>query len=157
MATQNNDSFPVDHPESSDTESDQEGKILETHVITTTVHKMKVNPSYDFVEKKQETLVDPKASDSTPKMTILIHSRSISTDDPSADRCYVVQENITDGVVIRTESKKYLDQNETEMTPEEVQRFEEDWCNLWKPQARQYPELDWKSLKYGSKTQLPKY
>ena len=115
---------------------------LETHAITTTVHEMKVK-GYHLVEKKQETLVDPKASDSTPKMTILIHSRSISTDDPSiADRCYVVQENITDGVVIRTESKKYLDQNETEMTPEEVQRFEEDWCNLWKPQARLYPELD---------------
>ena len=157
MATQNNDSFPVDCPESSDTESDQEGKILETHAITTTVHEMKVK-GYHLMEKKQETLVDPKASDSTPKMTILIHSRSISTDDPSiADRCYVVQENITDGVVIRTEDKKYLDRNETEMTPEEVQRFEEDWCNLWKPQARLYPELDWKSLKYGSKTQLPKY
>ena len=143
MATQNNDSFPVDRPELSDTESDQEGKILETHAITTTVHEMKVK-GYHLVEKKQETLVDPKASDSTPKMTILIHSRKISTDDPSiADRCYVVlQENSTDGVVIRIEGKKYLDQNETEMTPEEVQRFKEDWNNLWKPRARLYPELD---------------
>ena len=93
MATQNNkDSFPVDRPESSDTESDQEGKVLETHAVTTTVHEMKVN-GYHLVEKKQETLVDPKASDSIPKMTILIHSRSISTDDPSIDdRCYVVQD-----------------------------------------------------------------
>ena len=140
MATQNNDSFPVDHPESSDTESDQEGKILETHAITTTVHEMKVK-GYHLVEKKQETLVDPKASDSTPKMTILIHSRSISTDDPSIDdRCYVVQENITDGKVIRTECKKYLDQNETKMTPEEVQKFEEDWSSLWKPMDK--AELD---------------
>ena len=73
MATQNNDSFPVDRPELSDTESDQEGKILETHAITTTVHEMKVK-GYHLVEKKQETLVDPKASDSTPKMTILILS-----------------------------------------------------------------------------------
>ena len=88
MATQNN----VDRPESSDTESDQEGKILETHGITSMVHEIKVN-GYHLVEQKQEILVDPKASDSTPKMTILIHSRSISTDDPSIDdRCYVVQD-----------------------------------------------------------------
>ena len=132
MATQNN----VDRPESSDTESDQKGKILETHGITTTVHEIKVN-GYHLVEQKQEILVDPKASDSTPKMTILIHSRSILSDDPSIDdRCYVVQENITENEVIRTEGKK----NETEMTPEEVQKFEEDWCNLWKPQDK--AELD---------------
>ena len=139
MATQNNEnSFPVDHPELSDTESDQEGKILETHAITTTVHEMKVK-GFHLVEKKQETLVDPKASDGAPKMTILIHSRSISTDDPSIDdRCYVVQENITEGEVIRTEGKKYLDQNETEMTQEEVKRFEEDWRKLWKPRAELY-------------------
>ena len=136
MATQNN----VDRPESSDTESDQEGKILETHGITTTVHEIKVN-GYHLVEQKQEILVDTKASDYTPEMTILIHSRSILSDDPSIDdRCYVVQENITEYEVIRTEGKKFLDQNETEMTPEEVQKFEEDWCNLWKPQDK--AELD---------------
>ena len=34
MATQNNeDSFPVDRPELSDTESHKEGKILETYAI----------------------------------------------------------------------------------------------------------------------------
>ena len=136
MATQNN----VDRPESSDTESDQEGKILETHGITTTVHEIKVN-GYHLVEQKQEILVDTKASDYTPEMTILIHSRSILSDDPSIDdRCYVVQENITEYEVIRTEGKKFMDQNETEMTPEEVQKFEEDWCNLWKPQDK--AELD---------------
>ena len=124
----------------SDTESDQEGKILETHGITTTVHEIRVN-GYHLVEQKQEILVDTKASDYTPEMTILIHSRSILSDDPSIDdRCYVVQENITEYEVIRTEGKKFMDQNETEMTPEEVQKFEEDWCNLWKPQDK--AELD---------------
>ena len=136
MATQNN----VDRPESSDTESDQEGKKLETHGITFMVHEIKVN-GYHLVEQKQEILVDTKASDYTPEMTILIHSRSILSDDPSIDdRCYVVQENITENEVTRTEGKMYLDQNETEMTPEEVQKFEEDWCNLWKPQDK--AELD---------------
>ena len=130
----------MDRPESSDTESDQEGKILETHGITSMVHEIKVN-GYHLVEQKQEILVDTKASDYTPEMTILIHSRSILSDDPSIDdRCYVVQENITEYEVIRTEGKKFMDQNETEMTPEEVQKFEEDWCNLWKPQDK--AELD---------------
>ena len=145
MATQNNeDSFPV--------KRDKSGKLMPY-----TVHEEKVR-GYHLVEKKQQTLVDPKASDS-PKMTILIHSRSISHVDPSIDNrsnwctssglfpifatvSYVVQRNITEGEVIRTEGKKYLDQNETEMTQEEVKRFEEDWCKLWKPQARLYPELD---------------
>ena len=108
---------------------------METHAITTTVHEMKVK-GFHLVEKKQETLVDPKASDGAPKMTILIHSRSISTDDPSIDdRCYVVQENITEGEVIRTE---ILDQDETAMTPEELKKFEEDWSKLWKPRAKLY-------------------
>ena len=113
---------------------------METHGITSMVHEIKVN-GYHLVEQKQEILVDTKASDYTPEMTILIHSRSILSDDPSIDdRCYVVQENITEYEVIRTEGKKFLDQNETEMTPEEVQKFEEDWCNLWKPQDK--AELD---------------
>ena len=123
----------MDRPELSDTESDQEGEILATHAITTTVHESK---GFHLVEKKQRTLVDPKVSEST---LILIHSRSISTDDPRIeDRCYVVQEKITEGEVIRTEGKKYLDQNETEMTQEEVKKFEEDWSKLWKPRAELY-------------------
>ena len=118
----------------------QEGKILETHIITTKVHEMKVK-GYHLVEKKQLTNVYPKASDWSymPSMHLLIHSRSVSIDDPSNDdHCYLVQENITDGdcqtsEVIRTEGKKYLDQFETEMTPEEVKKFEEGWSKLWKP------------------------
>ena len=67
MATQNNkDSFPVDRPEASDTESDQEGKVLETHAITTTVQEI---TGFHLVEKKQRIFVDPKASEST-----LIHA-----------------------------------------------------------------------------------
>ena len=136
MATQNNeDSFHVDHPD-----TDQEGRILETHAITTTVHEMKVK-GFHLVEGKQETLagldlVDPKASDSTPKMTMIHYRSIISTDDPLIDdRCYMVQENITEGEVIRTE---ILDQDETAMTPEELKKFEEDWSKLWKPRAKLY-------------------
>ena len=135
----------------------KEGTILEKPAITTTVHEMKVK-NYHLVEKKQETLWSlplwpneflerySKGSDwsDSDKMTLLIHSRSISKYDPEVDDCpfcKVVQENIVDGKTIRTEAKyfigePYLDENE--MTQESLQRFEETWLELWKPQ-------DWKS------------
>ena len=54
-----------------------EAQILETHGIITMVHEMKVN-GHHLVERKQKTNVNPDASDNTtPKMTILMHSRSI--------------------------------------------------------------------------------
>ena len=56
------------------------------------------------------------------KITVLIHSRFVD------DRSYIVHETLTEGnddepdqVVI------------TQMTQEEVERFEEDWINLWNP------------------------
>ena len=100
--------------------SNEEGPILENHVTTTTVHETLTVNGYHLVDKKQQTLVDPKASDNSPKMTIIIHSRSID------DRSYAVQWYHTEG---NDEERKV----ETEMTQEEVQRFEEDWCTLWNP------------------------
>ena len=62
-------------------------ETMETHDVTTLVREMKVNGSH-LVERKQTTNV-PKASDETPKMTIIIHSRSID------DHRYDVQETHT--------------------------------------------------------------
>ena len=98
-----------------------QGQILETHGVTTLVHEMKVG-GYHLVERKQKTNVDP--SDNTLKMTIIIHSRSID------DRCYDVQETLTEGM---DERDRVI---ETQMTQEEVEKFEEDWSNLWNPQAK---------------------
>ena len=109
--------------------SNEGGKILENHIITTTVHEMKVN-GYHLVDKKQKTLVDPKASDGAPKMTVIKHSRSIG------DRSYVVQWNLTEGKDECVEDRI----DETQMTQEEIQRFEDDWCSLWNPMAK--AELD---------------
>ena len=104
-----------------DLEETQTAQILETHGVTTLVHEMKVD-GYHLVERKQKTNVDP--SDKTPKMTISIHSRSID------DRCYDVQETLTEGM---DEPDRVI---ETQMTQEEVEKFEEDWSILWNPQAK---------------------
>ena len=107
-----------------DLEVTQTAQILETHGITTLVHEMKVD-GHHLVERKQKTNVDPKASDDTPKMTTIIHSRSID------DRCYDVQETLAEGM---DEPERVI---KTEMTQEEVERFEEDWSNLWNPWDRE--------------------
>ena len=54
-------------------------------------------------------------------MTIVIHSQVID------DRSYTVQETFTEG---KGELNHVV---KTQMTQEEVKRFEEDWINLWNP------------------------
>ena len=100
-----------------------EAQILETHGVTTVVHEMKVN-GHHLVERKQKTNVNPEASEDKPKMTIITHSRSID------NRCYDVQETLTEGM---DEPDRVI---ATEMTQEEVEKFEEDWSTLWNPQAK---------------------
>ena len=100
-----------------------EAQILETHGVTTLVHEMKVN-GYHLVERKQKTNVNPEASEDTSKKTIIIHSRSID------NRYYEIQETLTEGM---DEPDRVI---ATEMTQEEVEKFEEDWSTLWNPQAK---------------------
>ena len=73
------------------------------------------------MEKEQKTFVNPNASDNTTRMTIITHSRSI--DDRSYS--YTVYGRFTE------EERQVV---ETQMTQEEVEKFMEDWSNLWKPQ-----------------------
>ena len=100
--------------------------------IETLVQEMKVD-GYHLVERQQKTNVSPKDDTiycrcivDTPKMQIIIHSRSID------DRCYDVQETQIEGNGRVCEAQVI----ETEMTQEEVETFEEDWRKLWKPQAK---------------------
>ena len=116
-----------------DLEETQTAQVLETHGVTTLVHEMKVD-GHHLVERKQKTNVDPKASDDAPKMIIIIHSRSID------DRCYDVQKfwKFEEGSM--ADSYQVI---KTEMTQEEVEKFEEDWRNLWNPDSSHF---DGKSL-----------
>ena len=102
-------------------------QILESHGVPTLVREiieMEVD-GFHLVERKQK--INYKALDGIrPKMTITNHSRSID------DRCYDVQKTLAEGMA-------ELDQViKTEMTQEEVEKFEEDWRNLWNPDSSHF-------------------
>ena len=87
----------------------------------TMVHGMKVN-GYHLLERKQNSLVYSRASEDSPKMTMFIHFRSIDA------RTYSVIETLN-------ENEEVLNQViETHMNRQEVEKFEEDWNNLWNPE-----------------------
>ena len=87
----------------------------------TMVHGMKVN-GYHLLERKQNSLVDLRASEDSPKMTMFVHFRSIDA------RTYSVIETLN-------ENEEVLNQViETHMNRQEVEEFEEDWNNLWNPE-----------------------
>ena len=92
--------------DSTSTFPNEESKIL---VI---VQDMKVN-GYHLVEWKQKKLVN---SEGTIKISRFIQSRSID------DRAYTVQESTEGNVVV-----------ETQMTQEQIEKFEQDWSILWNP------------------------
>ena len=85
------------------------------------VHGMKVN-GYQLLERKQNSLVDPRALEDSPKITVFVHFRSIDA------RTYSVIETLN-------EDEEVLNQViETPMNRQEVEKFEEDWNNLWNPE-----------------------
>ena len=98
--------------------------------------------TYYLVEWRGKSLVNPKASDDTPKMTQSIHKRSIEATYPcdcgfveyEPYRSYKIQETLTEGEDVPDRDVV------TQMTQEEVAKFEEDWSNLWNPKAK--PDFD---------------
>ena len=101
-------------------------EIIMENGIKTMVHEMKMNGCH-LVDRKQRTSVydvncygvNGYYGHRRTKTTVLIHSRFVD------DRSYTVHETLNEGNrVVRTQ---------TQMTQEEVERFEEDWINLWNP------------------------
>ena len=86
--------------------------------ITTMIHELKMD-GHHLVERKRRSSMDIVG---TPKITILIQSLFID------DRSYIVSDTHTEGNVepIRVVT--------TQLTQEEVEKFKEDWINLWKPE-----------------------
>ena len=88
--------------------------------ITTMIHEMKMD-GHHLVERKRRSSMDIGG---TPKITgiELIHSRFID------ERSYIVTETCLEG------NDELIPDVTTQMTQEEVEKFEEDWINLWKPE-----------------------
>ena len=127
--------------------------------------------TYQLVEKKKKTVDNPQVSDNTSKTTIHLHSRSIDAiletvkqapgqlqlEGPLKQyepyRSYSVKETLTEGqdgrdrIVVGSRIGHFGQP----MTQEEVEKFEQDWSNLWNPQAKL--ELDWKSPNHGTNEQ----
>ena len=101
--------------------------------------------TYDLEEKKKKTITNPMSSD---KRTTLIHERSIMVPEDAygangeyesiyvPNRCCSFHETFFGS----TEGEAALDRvvysrAHRPMTQEEVEKFEQDWSNLWNPEA----------------------
>ena len=93
--------------------------LIENHHVVTTEHELRVD-GHHLIEKKQKTLID--GNDET---LVLVHIRSID------EKSYKVTE-INNG-----EDDALERQVESDMTEDEVKKFEEDWTNLWNPDTNQ--------------------
>ena len=91
--------------------------------ITTMVHEMEMN-GHHLVEKIQRNFEDYELYGYVYP-TQFIHSQS--ADDIS----YTVSKSRTEGIEGNDEPLRVVT---TQMTQEEVEKFEEDWINLWKPE-----------------------
>ena len=95
---------------------------------------------YKLVERKEKTLVIPEAFDGKPKKTIFTHFRSLQPHGRLFDyRSITVKETFTEGKdeldrVIETQHTFGSKNEKGEMSQEEVQRFEDQWSNLWNPE-----------------------
>jgi hypothetical protein len=93
--------------------------LIENHHVVTMEHELRVD-GHHLIEKKQKTLID--GNDET---LVLVHIRSID------EKSYKVTEINND------EDDALERQVESDMTEDEVKKFEEDWINLWNPDITQ--------------------
>ena len=122
--------------------SNEEVKISEKPGTTTMVHEIKRN-GYHLVERKEKNNVDPKASDNTPRITRIIHSRSISLEFGIGYRFFDVYETLTEGEDAADRLVKTGINLKSKMNQGQVEEFVRDWSNLWRPQTIvDFPNLD---------------
>ena len=102
--------------------------------ITTMVHEMKKD-GHHLVESEHRICVDCGLYGHIT--TQLIHSRSVD------DISYTVSESLLEGNHVVTTQMTQNDEPvrgvrvvATRMTQEEVEKFEQDWSNLWNPEAK---------------------
>ena len=114
-----------------------------------------VTVTYELEEKKKKILYNPEASDN--KATTHIHERSIKGpqdavhDEPN--RSCSVHQTFFEATENRTKSvfEFELRIGDRPMTQEEVEKFEQDWINLWNPEEKGpqfyvFPKIEFGSL-----------
>ena len=110
-------------------ENSETKTIIENHKIITMEHDLR-NEGYYLSDKKQMTLIEGAESENGgSKMMTLIHTRSID------DRCFKVTEHFPNGYNKSKEVKNQVMRTvETEMSEDEIEKFEVDWELYWKPE-----------------------
>lgn len=103
--------------------------ISENNKFVTLEHTLSVQGNF-LSEKKDMILVEPIDSTEDTNRLTLIHLRQIN------DKFYKVTEDFLNGHEVERgqgpiQNGRIVD---TTMSDEEIQQFEEDWKNLWKPQ-----------------------
>ena len=92
---------------------------------------------YELEKKKKKIIYNPEASDNKAT-TLIVHERSIKVPEYFAPvysvRSCVVHETFTEGKAVPDRVDFWS--GNREMTQEEVEKFEQDWSNLWNPQAK---------------------
>jgi hypothetical protein len=88
--------------------------LIENDHVVTTEHELGID-GHHLIEKKEKCLIDGNGT-----MLVFVHIRSI---DEKSYKITLIQNG-----VFGSES-----QVESDMTEDEVKKFEEDWTNLWNP------------------------
>ena len=93
--------------------------------------------TYDLEEKKKKTIANPMSSD---KRTTLIHERSMMVPEDDCGSLLYVPNNCCSSHETffgSTEGEaRVYSRAHRPMTQEEVEKFEQDWSNLWNPEAK---------------------
>jgi hypothetical protein len=119
--------------------SNEEFKIyseIEMRHTTTMVQEINSN-GLRLISKKEKIVIEDQGSEEKPKKTIISHTRSM-INKPSGCGGILPQYDNSDREVTIQETfegtSSTSEVQETQMTPEELETFELEWRDFWKPQ-----------------------
>ena len=114
-------------------------EINENHKIVTVEHEMHYEGH--FLSERKQMIIEDSDNDSelvlnfccdgpenNENRIILVHFRQID------EKCYKVTEDFLKGHECQTTEEYSFRKVDTEMSDEEVKKFEEDWKNFWDPE-----------------------
>ena len=99
-----------------------ENTMSENHHVVSMTHELRID-GHHLIEKTQKNLI--QRTDGIDKTLVLVHIRSID------DKSYKVTEINSDQDDAPEAIPHGIQKFETDMTEDEVKKFEEDWTSLW--------------------------